>query len=111
MEEPIMEQRTSHLSPEEQQNVATTAYSLWVAEGRPPGREVDHWLQAEAQCVARRGKMSAPASGPTATGPNFGQTQQRPAPGRQAESGGSRPPQQAPPSRSSVPEARGMSGG
>ncbi len=28
------------------------AYSLYLAEGRPEGREVEHWLAAEADCQA-----------------------------------------------------------
>ena len=25
------------------------AYLIWVNEGRPPGRELDHWLRAERE--------------------------------------------------------------
>ncbi len=31
------------------QAVAQRAYAIWEAEGRPDGREVDHWLRAEAE--------------------------------------------------------------
>lgn len=27
------------------------AYSIWEAEGRPEGRDVDHWLQAEREAA------------------------------------------------------------
>jgi hypothetical protein len=29
--------------------IAALAYSIWEQEGRPAGRDVEHWLQAEAQ--------------------------------------------------------------
>jgi hypothetical protein len=53
------------------------AYELWEAEGRPEGREVDHWLQAaqevseevsgETSAVARRPRT--PRSASTAASP------------------------------------------
>jgi hypothetical protein len=30
------------------QLIAQRAYDLWEAEGRPEGRDVDHWIRAEA---------------------------------------------------------------
>ena len=32
--------------------IAKRAYSLWEIEGRPSGRELDHWLRAEAEMLA-----------------------------------------------------------
>ncbi len=29
--------------------IAFTAYCIWEREGRPVGRDLEHWLQAEAQ--------------------------------------------------------------
>ena len=29
--------------------IARRAYSIWEVEGRPSGREIDHWLRAEAE--------------------------------------------------------------
>lgn len=29
--------------------IAARAYQLWVSEGQPHGRAIDHWLQAEAE--------------------------------------------------------------
>lgn len=37
--------------------VQLRAYELWEAEGRPTGREVEHWLRAEAEV---RGQIPAP---------------------------------------------------
>lgn len=33
-------------------NVRERAYQLWVQEGRPHGRDVAHWLQAEKETAA-----------------------------------------------------------
>jgi hypothetical protein len=38
-------------SPDE---VARRAYFSYVNEGSPPGRDVQHWLEAEAQLLAER---------------------------------------------------------
>jgi len=29
-----------------EERIRTRAYELWEAEGRPEGREIEHWLQA-----------------------------------------------------------------
>jgi hypothetical protein len=34
--------------------IAHCAYLIWEREGRPPGREKEHWLQAETQLLATR---------------------------------------------------------
>ena len=34
--------------------VARRAYFSYVNEGSPPGRDVQHWLEAEAQLLAER---------------------------------------------------------
>jgi hypothetical protein len=34
--------------------IASFAYLIWEREGRPAGREKDHWLQAETQLLATR---------------------------------------------------------
>lgn len=38
--------------------IAHRAYAIWQAEGEPAGRDLDHWLKAEAELRA-----SSPASG------------------------------------------------
>jgi predicted subunit of tRNA(5-methylaminomethyl-2-thiouridylate) methyltransferase len=40
-------------SPDE---VARKAYFCYVNEGSQPGREVQHWLQAEAELIAERNR-------------------------------------------------------
>ncbi len=39
------------------------AYALYLAEGRPDGRDVEHWLAAEADCNATMKTGEAPGSG------------------------------------------------
>jgi len=34
--------------------IACCAYLIWEKEGRPMGREREHWLQAETQLMATR---------------------------------------------------------
>ena len=34
--------------------IAVCAYIVWEKEGRPHGRDCEHWLQAEAQLIAER---------------------------------------------------------
>ena len=32
--------------------VRERAYAIWESEGRPEGKEVEHWLRAEAEVAA-----------------------------------------------------------
>ena len=36
--------------------IQTRAYQIWEQEGRPDGRDIDHWLRAESE-------LSAPSCG------------------------------------------------
>jgi len=45
------EQNGFHPAPEE---IALCAFLIWEKEGRPPGRDREHWLQAETQLLACR---------------------------------------------------------
>jgi len=40
------EKRSTEPTPLE---IARCAYAIWEKEGRPEGRQVEHWLEAEAQ--------------------------------------------------------------
>ena len=42
--------------------VRDLAYRLWEQEGRPPGREMEHWLEAE-----RHVSVPAPTAKPKTT--------------------------------------------
>jgi len=43
---------TSELSREE---IAVLAYSFWEQDGHPEGRDLEHWLMAEAQLRRQHG--------------------------------------------------------
>lgn len=51
-----------------EQIVRDTAYAIWEAEGKPEGRDAEHWRQAEARVAASltgaAGKAKARASKP-----------------------------------------------
>lgn len=53
-----------------QADVAKRAYAIWEREGRPDGRDFDHWLAAERELEAttdRPGEQRPMAAGATAT--------------------------------------------
>jgi hypothetical protein len=39
------------MDPELRHRIEERAYALWEANGRPEGRALDHWLQAEQEIV------------------------------------------------------------
>jgi hypothetical protein len=41
-------------SPPTHDEIARRAYQIFVERGRPEGRDMEHWLEAEAQLVAAR---------------------------------------------------------
>lgn len=43
--------------------ISKRAYRIWEGEGRPSGRDLDHWLRAEAEVKAAH--IEAPAAAPT----------------------------------------------
>ena len=43
---------------DQDREIARRAYTIWEIEGRPTGRELDHWLRAQAEVQARE---AAPA--------------------------------------------------
>ena len=40
--------------PPTQEEIAACAHRIYETEGRPEGKSLEHWLQAEAQLVAER---------------------------------------------------------
>jgi hypothetical protein len=40
-------------APDVQKNIAETAYYLWEQQGRPHGRDVDFWVEAEKIVLSR----------------------------------------------------------
>jgi len=49
-----MAQQHNGFHPATPEEIAYCAYLIWEKEGRPPGREKEHWLQAETQLLACR---------------------------------------------------------
>lgn len=43
----------SNSHPQSNDDIARRAYEIYVAEGRPNGREVEHWKQAEKEITAQ----------------------------------------------------------
>ena len=39
------------MDPELRHRIEERAYALWEANGRPEGRALDHWLQAEQEIL------------------------------------------------------------
>jgi len=42
------------MTAERHAEIARRAYTLWELEGRPTGRDLDHWLAAEVELAATR---------------------------------------------------------
>lgn len=40
--------------PKFEQEVRDTAYFLWEADNRPPGREQEYWFRALEKCLRKR---------------------------------------------------------
>jgi hypothetical protein len=49
-----MSQEHNGFSAPTPDEIAFCAYLIWEKEGRPPGREREHWFQAETQLLATR---------------------------------------------------------
>jgi hypothetical protein len=41
------------MDQEMRQTIRERAYALWAADGRPAGRELDYWLQAEQELLTQ----------------------------------------------------------
>ena len=46
--------RRAHVAPASYEEIAARAYDLWVAQGRPEGRDHENWTEAERQLSAER---------------------------------------------------------
>ncbi len=49
-----------------EQIVRDTAYAIWEAEGKPVGRDAEHWRQAEERVAASLGEPAGKAAKPKA---------------------------------------------
>lgn len=59
----------------DEDSIRRRAYAIWEREGRPDGRDRDHWLQAQWELTGEQAAMSHPADEILALKP-------RPAPGK-----------------------------
>lgn len=48
---PSASDRAADMSPELRRRIEERAHALWEADGRPEGRALDYWLQAEQEFV------------------------------------------------------------
>lgn len=46
----------NEISKPTNEEIAARAYGIYVSEGRTEGRDMDHWLRAEAELIAERRK-------------------------------------------------------
>ena len=50
----LMPYDNNGFSPPTSDEISFCAYLIWEHEGRPPGREKEHWFQAETQLLTTR---------------------------------------------------------
>ena len=48
-------------TPAQRERILKKAYEIWEAEGRPSGRDMEHWVQAEVALAAKKAKPKAKA--------------------------------------------------
>ena len=41
-------------TPDQRERILKKAYEIWEAEGRPSGRDMEHWVQAEVALAAKK---------------------------------------------------------
>jgi hypothetical protein len=58
----IMTNTIGHSKTVNSSEIASVAYSMWEAAGKPASRDLQFWLDAEAQLVAAKALADAPAS-------------------------------------------------
>jgi hypothetical protein len=51
-----MKKKTTLIPVPTEQEIQHTAYLLWIENGRPEGRDLDHWLAAKEMLCHRRGR-------------------------------------------------------
>ena len=47
--------------PDLHERVKARAYAIWESEGRPEGKHLDHWLQAEREVLIESSTGSEPS--------------------------------------------------
>jgi Protein of unknown function (DUF2934) len=54
---------------EKEQRIRERAYQIWLDEGRPDGRDKEHWQQALVQIEAEEGEQQSSGELPPLAGP------------------------------------------
>jgi DUF2934 family protein len=72
------------MDSDKEARIRERAYEIWVRDGRPHGRDAEHWQKAEAEIAAESGaagdraaagskpRTEAPSAAPVAPGPSAG---------------------------------------
>jgi hypothetical protein len=47
-----VDQEENKVAGEREQRIRDRAYAIWEAEGYPDGKDLEHWLRAEAEIAA-----------------------------------------------------------
>jgi Protein of unknown function (DUF2934) len=50
------------MEPDKEARIRERAYEIWVNEGRPHGRDAEHWQRAAAEINAESGAVADPAA-------------------------------------------------
>ena len=66
---PAVSDPTEAADPKLRARIEERAYSLWESDGRPEGRALDYWLQAEQEILAQAeaARARSPQEGTKAT--------------------------------------------
>lgn len=46
-------------TPAQRDRILKKAYEIWESEGKPTGRDMEHWLQAEVAILQENGKKKS----------------------------------------------------
>jgi len=46
------------MEPDQEARIRERAYEIWVREGRPHGRDAEHWQKAQAEIAAESGAVA-----------------------------------------------------
>lgn len=82
------------MSEAARQKTAERAYLIWEGQGRPHGYDREHWLQAEAEILAKP-KKAAPKKATAAIAKGAERSVTASAPAAAMEAGASAPPKAA----------------
>jgi len=53
--------RRMTMPSQREQAIRERAYAIWEEEDRPEGKDLDHWLRAEAEIISATERQASPA--------------------------------------------------